>query len=107
MPGLNPDATWWAESGLHEARKTLRQLQAQIQHYVDTWEVQNDSNSNAMLLIMRPILALVKQARIIIENVKDYIKEHRGGGGKVEVANQAKVAAKVGAVPHIEGQQEQ
>jgi hypothetical protein len=30
-----------------------------------------------------------------------------GGGGKVEVANQAKVAAKVGAVPHIEGQQEQ
>ena len=80
MPGLNPDATWWAESGLHEARKTLRQLQAQIQHYVDTWEVQNDSNSNAMLLIMRPILALVKRIRIIIENVKDYIKEHRGGG---------------------------
>ena len=33
-----------------------------------------------MLLIMCPILALVKQARIIVENVKDYIKEQCGGG---------------------------
>ena len=29
---------------------------------------------------MCPILALVKQARIIVENVKDYIKEQCGGG---------------------------
>ena len=80
MPGINHDAIWWAEDGLREARQALRQLEAQIQHYVDTWEVQNDSHNNAMLLIMRPILALVKQARIIIENVKDYIREQRGGG---------------------------
>ena len=80
MPGLNHDAICWVEDGLHEARRVLRQLEAQIQHYVDTWEVQNDSNSNAMLLIMRPILALVKRARIVVENVKDYIKEQCGGG---------------------------